>query len=71
MTRLLEGIFVIGCSLVGLGMGAPEDSGLGKTMQCSIQLIATVQENVAANAARAAIHFSEAHSGVLAGFHVE
>ena len=60
MTRLLEGIFVLGCSLVGLGMGAPEGSGIGKAKQCSIQLIAAVQQNVTANATRAAIHFAEA-----------
>ncbi len=52
MSRILEGIFVVGCSLVGFGMGAPEGSGIKDTMQCSIQLIALAQNNMAFNAAR-------------------
>ena len=52
MSRILEGVFVLGCSLVGLGMGAPEGSGMHDTVQSSIQLIALAQSDMARNVAR-------------------
>jgi hypothetical protein len=66
MTRLLEGIFVIGCSLVGFAMSAPEGSGIRDTMKCSIQLIAMAHNNVASNTANLAVHLAEAKSEILA-----
>jgi hypothetical protein len=66
MTRLLEGIFVIGCSLVGFGMSAPEGSGVRDTMKCSIQLIALAHNNIASNTANLAVHLAEAKSEILA-----
>ena len=52
MSRILEGVFVIGCALVGFGMGAPEGSGVRNSVNCSVQLIAMVHNNVAMNAAK-------------------
>lgn len=52
MARILEGVFVIGCALVGFGMGAPEGSGIQNSVKCSVQLIALVHNNVAAHAAQ-------------------
>jgi hypothetical protein len=49
MSRILEGVFVLGCSLVGLGMSAPEGSLFQNTMKSSIQLVALAQDNVTAN----------------------
>jgi hypothetical protein len=66
MTKLLEGIFVIGCSLVGFGMSAPEGSGVRDTMKCSIQLIALAHNNIASNTANLAVHLAEAKSEILA-----
>ena len=66
MTRLLEGIFVIGCSLVVFGMSAPEGSGVRDTMKCSIQLIALAHNNIASNTANLAVHLAEAKSEILA-----
>jgi hypothetical protein len=66
MTRLLEGIFVIGCSLVGFAMSAPEGSGIRDTMKCSIQLIALAHNNIASNTASLGVHLAEAKSEILA-----
>jgi hypothetical protein len=66
MTRLLEGIFVIGCSLVGFAMSAPEGSGIRDTMKCSIQLIAVAHNNIAYNTANLGVHLAEARSEILA-----
>jgi hypothetical protein len=62
MTRLLEGIFVIGCCLVGFCVGAPEGGGIKNTMQCSIQLIALAHNNIASNTANFGVHLAEARS---------
>jgi hypothetical protein len=66
VTRLLEGIFVIGCSLVGFAMSAPEGSGIRDTMKCSVQLIAMAHNNIASNTANLAVHLAEAKSEILA-----
>jgi hypothetical protein len=66
MTRLLEGIFVIGCSLVGFAMSAPEGSGIRDTMKCSVQLIAMAHNNIASNTANLGVHLAEAKSEILA-----
>jgi hypothetical protein len=65
MTRLLEGIFVIGGCLVGFGMGAPEGNPIKSTMNCSIQLIALVHNNIASNSANFGIHLAEARAEIL------
>jgi len=52
MSRILEGVFVLGCSLVGLGIGAPQGSVIQDTVKCSVQLIALAHANMASNAAR-------------------
>jgi hypothetical protein len=51
MSRLLEGIFVIGCSLVGLGMNASEGSLFQNTVKSSVQFISLAQERVSYNGA--------------------
>lgn len=65
MTRFLEGIFVIGCSLVGFGMGAPEGSGIRNAMNCSVQLIGFANDNLASNSAKIGIHLAEAKAEIL------
>jgi hypothetical protein len=65
MTRLLEGIFVIGCSLVGFAMSAPEGSGIRNTMKCSIQLIAVAHNNIASNTANLGVHLAQAKAEIL------
>lgn len=67
MTRFMEGIFVIGCALVGFGMNAPEGNGIRNTMKCSIQLIAVAQDNVTVNAAKFGAHVALARAEMLAG----
>ena len=52
MSRILEGVFVIGCAVVGFGVGAPEGSGIQNSMKTSVQLIALVHNDVCMNAAR-------------------
>ena len=69
MTRLLEGIFVIGCSLVGFAMSAPEGSGIKDTMQCSIQLIAVAHDNIASNSVMFGSHLAQARTQILGGLH--
>ena len=71
MTRLLEGIFVIGCSLVGFGMSAPEGCGIRHTIKCSVQLIAVAHENMASNAVRLGIHLVQARTEILGGLRHE
>jgi len=65
MSRILEGVFVLGCSLVGLGMNAPEGSGIQNTVRCSVQLIALVHDNVASNAGRLSANLSSIPAQVL------
>ena len=52
MSRILEGVFVLGCALVGLCMDAKEGSVMQDAVKCSVQLIANVHDHVALNAAR-------------------
>jgi hypothetical protein len=52
MSRILEGVFVLGCSLVGLGMSGSEGSVFQNTMKTSVQFIALAQDNAAANTVR-------------------
>ena len=52
MSRILEAVFVMGCSLVGLAMNAREGSEVRNAMQCSIQFIALAHDNMAGNVAR-------------------
>jgi len=52
MSRTLEVIFIIGCSLVGWSMGAPDGTGLKEAMKCSVRLVALAQDNIASNTAR-------------------
>jgi hypothetical protein len=66
MTRLLEGIFVIGCSLVGFAISAPQGSVIRQTMNCSIDLIAAAHDNITANAGNFSIHLADAKADVLA-----
>jgi hypothetical protein len=67
MTRFMEGIFVIGCALVGFGMNAPEGSGIRDTVKCSVQLIAVAQDNVTVNAAQLGAHLALARAEMIAG----
>jgi hypothetical protein len=58
MSRILEGVFVLGCSLVGLAMSAPEGSVFQNTVKSSIQLVALAQNNVTANTCRLGANLS-------------
>ena len=58
MARILEAVFIIGCSVVGWSMGAPETSGIKQTIGCSVQLVAMAQDNIASNTARLAAHLT-------------
>ena len=75
MTRILEGVFVLGCSLVGLGMGASEGSGLQNAVKTSVQLIALAQNNVvsnvASNVARLSFSLSHVPERIVGGFRHE
>ena len=71
MTRILEGIFVIGCALVGFGIGTPEGSGIRNTMKCSIQLVSMANENVATNAARLTADLARVPVKILSGLRRE
>jgi hypothetical protein len=71
MSRILEGIFVIGCSLVGFGMSAPEGSGIKDTMQWSIQLIALAQNNMSFNAARLTANLAQVPVQILGALRSE
>ena len=46
MSRLLEGVFVFGCAVVGLSMGAPQDTRLQDSVEFSVRLIANAQDNL-------------------------
>jgi hypothetical protein len=46
MSRVLEGIFVIGCSLVGFGLSAPSGSRMHDSVERSAQLIANIWPRV-------------------------
>lgn len=52
MSRILEIVFVIGCAVVGFGIGAPEGSGVQSSVKSSVQLITLVHNNVASSAAK-------------------
>ena len=52
MSRILEGVFVLGCALVGLGIDAKDGSVMQDAVKCSVQLIANVPDHIAANATR-------------------
>ena len=65
MTRFLEGIFVIGCSLVGFGMGAPEGSGIRNAMNCSVQLIGFANDDIASNSENFSVHLAQAKAQVV------
>jgi hypothetical protein len=71
MSRILEGVFILGCSLVGFSMSAPEGSRIRETMQCSIQLVALANDNVAANAARLTADLARVPVQIVAGLRRE
>jgi tRNA threonylcarbamoyladenosine modification (KEOPS) complex Pcc1 subunit len=65
MSRILEGVFVLGCSLVGLGMGAPDGSRMRDTVQSSIQLIALAQSDMVRNVAKLGANLSRVPVEIL------
>ena len=71
MSRILEGVFVIGCALVGLGIDAKEGSVMQDAVKCSVQLIANVHDHVAANAARLSNGLASVPAQVLGHVRVE
>jgi hypothetical protein len=71
MARILEGVFIIGCSLVGFGMGAKDGNGIKEAMKCSVQLIALAQDNVASNSATLAAHLARVPVEILGNLRVE
>ncbi len=68
MSRILEGVFVIGCAVVGLCMDAKEGSVMQDAVKCSVQLIANV---LAANAARLSNGLASVPAQVLGHIRVE
>ena len=70
MTRLLEGIFVIGCSLVGFAMSAPQGSSLRNAVNCSVGLIAIANHNITSNAGNISVHLADAKAEVLSNLRV-
>ena len=71
MSRILEGVFVLGCALVGLCMDAKEGSVMQDAVKTSVQLIANVHDHVAANAARLSRDLARVPSQVLGHVRVE
>lgn len=54
MSRILEGIFVIGCSLVGLGMSAPAGSRMHNAVEHSVRFVAGALPHVLSGASSVA-----------------
>lgn len=71
MSRTLEGIFVLGCALVGLSMNAPDGSRIQNAVHYSVQLIAVAQDNMASNAARLRDNLSHVPVQMLRGYRKE
>ena len=71
MSRILEGVFVLGCAVVGLCIDAKEGSVMQDAVKCSVQLIANVHDHVAANAARLSRDLARVPSQVLRHARVE
>ncbi len=71
MSRILEGVFVIGCALVGLGIDAKEGSVMQDAVKCSVQLIANVHDHVASNTARLSRGLASVPSQVLGHIRVD
>ena len=51
MSRILEVVFVIGCSVVGLGMSVSEGRFFQNSVKSSVQLVSTAHRNVSWNVA--------------------
>lgn len=68
MSKILEGVFVLGCSLVGLGMSGIDGGVFQNTMKASIQLVALAHDNVAVNAMRLGTNLSRLPVVVLGNF---
>jgi len=71
MSRILESVFIIGCSLVGFSMSAPDGSTIRQTVQCSVKLVALAQNNVASNTARLTANLVRVPVQVLGRLRVE
>lgn len=67
MSRFMEGIFVIGCALVGLGMGAPEGTGIQNGVKYSVRLIANVENDLTTNVDRLQTNLTNVPEQVLRG----
>jgi hypothetical protein len=55
MSRILEGIFVIGCSLVGFGMSAPTGSSIHNAVEQSVRFVAGALPHVLSGASSAGL----------------
>jgi hypothetical protein len=71
MSRILEGVFVLGCALVGLSMDAKDGSVMQDAVKCSVQLIANVHDHVASNAARLSRDLARVPAQMLGHVRVE
>ena len=58
-------MFVVGCSVVGFGMSAPDGNPIKNTLNCSVQLIAFAHNHIASNTANFGIHLAEARTEIL------
>ena len=67
MSRILEGVFVLGCALVGLCMDAKDGTVMQDAVKCSVQLIANVHDHIASHTAS----FGASLSQVLGHVRVE
>ena len=54
MARILEGVFVLGCSLVGFGINALESNPFQDRLQSSVQLVMNDLQDPAKDARRLA-----------------
>jgi hypothetical protein len=67
----MEGVFIIGCSLVGFSMGTQDGNSFKEAVKCSVKLVALAQSNVATNTARLASHLASVPVQVLGNLRVE
>jgi hypothetical protein len=71
MSRILESVFVLGCSLVGFGMDAKDGSVIQDAVKVSVQLVSNVHNNVAANVARLSTGLARVPSQVIGHIRID
>ena len=54
MSRILEGVFVLGCAVVGFCMDANEGNVMQDAVKVSVQFVSMTENRIATNLARVA-----------------